>query len=67
MQEAEDVEGIVIVDTLAWLGPQALFVSATLHPVEDVGAEMVVTCLSSFNILLLCTALPAVIAQKQLP
>jgi len=65
VQEAEDAEGVVTVDALAWLGPQALFVSATLHPVEDVGAEMVNTCLSSLILLNagLCTALPVVTAQ----
>lgn len=41
MQEARDADGVVNVDTLAWLGSQSLLVSANLHPVEDLTAEMV--------------------------
>ncbi|BDA49876.1 probable nuclear pore complex protein NUP98B at C-terminar half [Coccomyxa sp. Obi] len=39
-QEAKDADGVVNVDTLAWLGSQSLLVSTNLHPVEDLTAEM---------------------------
>ena len=41
LQEARDADGVVNVDSLAWLGSQSLLVSASLHPVEDLTAEMV--------------------------
>lgn len=53
IQEARDADGVVNVDTLAWLGSKSLLVSANLHPVEDLTTEMVRSnCHSS-----LCTML----------